>query len=89
MRRQFIDPRCSLAGLRVSEAVKKRVLYLDLFKTILVYGMVLAHVIQLIGNNIAPLRAANGISIVVNLITFSGFMLAFGIGIGSSKISAE
>ncbi len=71
----------------MSEAVKKRVLYLDLFKTILVYGMVLAHVIQLIGNNIAPLRAANGISIVVNLITFSGFMLAFGIGIGSSKLN--
>ena len=71
----------------VSKAGRKRILYLDLFKTILVYGMVLAHVIQLIGNNITPLPAANGISFIVNLITFSGFMLAFGIGIGSSELN--
>jgi hypothetical protein len=64
--------------------VKKRILYLDLFKTMLVYGMVLAHVIQLIGNKITPMLAANGISFIVNLTTFSGFMMAFGIGVGSS-----
>jgi surface polysaccharide O-acyltransferase-like enzyme len=64
-----------------------RAIYLDLFKTLLIYGMVTAHVIQLLG-----LRLGDGaarFSDFVNLISFSGYMLAFGIGIGLSKASRQ
>lgn len=57
--------------------------YLDLFKTLLIYGMVTAHVIQLLGLRLGPGAAA--FSDYVNLISFSGFMLAFGLGIGLSR----
>ena len=59
-----------------------RAAWLDLFKTLLVYGMIAAHVLQLL--TFGPSRTATALSEVVNLITFSGFMLAFGLGIGLS-----
>jgi len=58
--------------------------YLDLLKTMLVLGMILAHVIQLVGVRVRPMPTANGICDFVNLITFSGFLFAFGIGLGLS-----
>ncbi|HZY68063.1 MAG TPA: hypothetical protein VFE52_05720, partial [Devosia sp.] len=56
---------------------------LDLFKTMLVWGMITAHCIQLL--SFRPKPAAIVISDVVNLITFSGFMFAFGWGLGLSR----
>lgn len=58
----------------------ERVQFLDAFKTLLVLGMVVAHVIQLLGRGLgAP---AGQYSEFINLMSFSGFMLAFGIGVG-------
>jgi hypothetical protein len=57
--------------------------YLDLFKTILTVGMIFAHVIQLA--DAVPGQVAHALSVYVNLVTFSGFMLAFGMGIGLSR----
>lgn len=56
---------------------------LDLFKTMLVWGMITAHCIQLLA--FRPKPAAMAISDVVNLITFSGFLFAFGWGLGLSR----
>ncbi len=56
---------------------------LDLFKTMLVWGMITAHCIQLLA--FRPKPAALAISDVVNLVTFSGFMFAFGWGLGLSR----
>ena len=56
---------------------------LDLFKTMLVWGMITAHCIQLLA--FRPKPAAMAISEVINLITFSGFMFAFGWGLGLSR----
>lgn len=53
---------------------------LDLLKTLLVAGMISAHVVQLIAEE--PPRAARVWSDYINLVTFSGFLLAFGIGAG-------
>ena len=64
-----------------------RAAYLDLFKTLLIYGMVTAHVIQLLGWRLGD--GATRFSDFVNLISFSGYMLAFGIGIGLSKSSRQ
>jgi len=66
-----------------------RAQYLDLLKTLLVVGMVLAHVIQLIGIRVRPIPFSNGFSDFINLVTFSGFMLAFGIGVGLSRGGAR
>ena len=63
-------------------AVAGRALSLDLLKTLLVVGMISAHVIQLVTEE--PPRWAWIWSDVVNLVTFSGFMLAFGLGVGLS-----
>ncbi len=60
-----------------------RAVELDLFKTLLVWGMITAHCIQLL--SFRPRPAAVAISDVVNLITFSGFMFAFGWGVGLSR----
>lgn len=60
---------------------------LDLFKTILVWGMITAHCIQLLA--FRPKPAAMVASDVVNLITFSGFMFAFGWGLGLSRGSPK
>jgi hypothetical protein len=60
-----------------------RALYLDLFKTLLVWGMISAHVIQLLGFRLGA--GADNFSTYINLISFSGYMLAFGLGIGLSR----
>lgn len=59
---------------------KPRASELDLFKTMLVVGMVAIHVFQLLGRSMPGWvdRLAEGI----NLITFSGFLFAMGIGVG-------
>jgi len=67
----------------MSSASGSRAPWLDLFKVLLVWGMVTAHVIQLLGFRLGPV--ADGFSTFINLLTFSGFMLAFGIGIGLSR----
>jgi hypothetical protein len=53
-----------------------RAAYLDLFKTVLTVGMIFAHVVQLA--DVAPGLIEHAFSVYINLITFSGFMLAFG-----------
>jgi len=55
---------------------------LDLLKTLLVAGMVSAHVVQLISEE--PPEAAWRWSEFINLVTFSGFLLSFGLGVGMS-----
>jgi hypothetical protein len=62
---------------------KVRAPYLDLFKTILAVGMIFAHSIQLVDGTPRPLEYL--VSFYVNLVTFSGLMFAFGIGIGLSR----
>ena len=49
---------------------------LDIFKGLLVFGMILAHVIQILGDRNNYLLTA--ISNYINLISFSGFLFAFG-----------
>ena len=56
-----------------------RDLSLDAFKGLLVLGMISAHVIQFLA---APNAALNVVSIVINLISFSGFLFAFGYATG-------
>jgi len=55
---------------------------LDLLKTLLVWGMIAAHCIQLLA--VRPKPPALAISDFINLVTFSGFMFAFGLGVGLS-----
>lgn len=62
---------------------KGRAAYLDLLKAILTVGMLFVHLVQLTDSTPAPLAILA--SLYLNLITFSGFMLAFGIGIGLSQ----
>ncbi|RYE43471.1 MAG: hypothetical protein EOP24_28130 [Hyphomicrobiales bacterium] len=56
---------------------------LDLLKTLLVVGMVGAHVIQLITFHARPEAAI--FAEYANLVSFSGFLFAFGIGLGLPK----
>jgi surface polysaccharide O-acyltransferase-like enzyme len=63
-------------------AASGRALPPDLLKTLLVGGMISAHVIQLITEDPGPRALAW--SDYVNLVTFSGFLLAFGLGVGLS-----
>lgn len=49
---------------------------IDFMKTILVFGMIEAHVIQFLGDKLNKLQYIN--STFINLITFSGFMFCFG-----------
>lgn len=56
---------------------------LDLLKTVLVIGMIGAHVIQLI--TFRPKPDAAMFAEYANLVSFSGFMFAFGIGLGLPK----
>ncbi len=60
---------------------------LDLFKTLLVIGMIFAHVVQLA--DLSPGRAEQDLALYANLVTFSGFMLAFGLGVGRAGVSAR
>ncbi len=59
-----------------------RAAWLDLFKTALIWGMVTTHMVQLI--TFGPPRWLAGFTEFINLVTFSGFMLAFGLGVGIS-----
>ncbi len=56
---------------------------LDFLKTVLVAGMISAHVVQLVTEE--PPEWAWRWSDTVNLVTFSGFLLAFGLGVGLSR----
>lgn len=56
---------------------------LDLFKTLLVIGMIATHVIQLVGRQLPDWT--DRFAEMVNLVTFSGFMLAFGLGLGLAR----
>jgi hypothetical protein len=67
----------------MAKQLAERALWLDLFKVLLIWGMVSAHVIQLLGFRLGA--GADAFSTVINLLTFSGFMLAFGIGVGLSR----
>lgn len=69
-----------------SDTANTRAAFLDLFKTILTVGMIFAHVIQLA--DAMPGQVAHALSIYTNLITFSGFMFAFGMGVGLSRRTA-
>jgi len=59
-----------------------RLAELDLFKAMLVAGMVATHVIQLVSRSL-PVWTER-FAEFVNLVTFSGFLLAMGIGLGLS-----
>ncbi|MCJ2058263.1 hypothetical protein MKL09_17100 [Methylobacterium sp. J-048] len=60
---------------------------LDAFKTLLVVGMILAHVVQIVQ---APIDTLAGcLSNLVNLISFSGFLFAFGWGTALSCCTAR
>lgn len=65
-----------------ASAAPGRAAPLDLLKTVLVAGMISAHVVQLVSD--APGRGWLIWSDFVNLVTFSGFLLAFGLGVGLS-----
>ncbi|WP_439601052.1 hypothetical protein [Devosia sp.] len=56
---------------------------LDLLKTLLVIGMVGAHVVQLI--TFRPRPEAAMFAEYANLVSFSGFLFAFGVGLGLPK----
>jgi len=70
-------PEASFAGGRAD--------WLDVLKVLLVAGMICAHCIQLLMVRPAPAEAV--LSNFINIVTFSGFMLAFGIGVGLSRRS--
>lgn len=53
---------------------------LDLFKTLLVVGMVATHVFQLLARSMPGW--VDGFADFINLITFSGFLFAMGMGVG-------
>lgn len=72
-----------MAGLNSTPSPSERSQDLDLFKTLLVIGMVGAHVVQLI--TFRPRPEAAIFAEYANLISFSGFMFAFGIGLGLPK----
>jgi hypothetical protein len=55
-----------------------RCVELDVFKTFLVVGMVFAHVVQIVQSPIDGFTA--GLSNVINLVSFPGFLFAFGWG---------
>jgi hypothetical protein len=62
---------------------RERCLDLDVFKTLLVVGMIFAHVVEIVQ---APGDAlAGGLSNVINLISFSGFLFAFAWGTALSR----
>lgn len=64
-------------------APRARLTELDLFKSLLVVGMVAAHVLQLLGRSMPGWT--DGFSEFINLVTFSGFLLAMGIGLGLAR----
>lgn len=72
-----------MAGPNSMPSPTNRAADLDLLKTLLVVGMIGAHVIQLITFRAKPEAAI--FAEYINLVTFSGFLFAFGIGLGLPK----
>ena len=72
-----------MAGPNSMPSQNRRAADLDLMKTLWVVGRIGAHVIQLITFRARPEAAI--FAEYINLVTFSGFMFAFGIGIGLPK----
>lgn len=72
-----------MAGPSSMPSPTKRATDLDLLKTLLVVGMIGAHVVQLI--TFRPRPEATMFAEYANLVSFSGFMFAFGIGLGLPK----
>jgi hypothetical protein len=64
-----------------------RLAELDLFKSLLVVGMVATHVLQLLGRSMPGWTDRFGE--FINLVTFSGFLLALGIGLGLARQGAR
>jgi len=60
---------------------------LDMFKTILAWGMILGHVILLTSEQLGPFADATWN--YINLTSFSGFLFAFGFGVGMGRGSAR
>lgn len=56
---------------------------LDLFKSLLVVGMIATHVLQLLGQSMP--EWTDRFAEFVNLVTFSGFLLAMGMGLGLAR----
>ena len=56
---------------------------LDLFKSLLVVGMIATHVLQLLSRQMPPWT--DRFAEFINLVTFSGFLLAMGIGLGLAR----
>ena len=72
----------SIRNVRTDRCVE-----LDVFKTFLVLGMVFAHVVQIVQAPIDGFTA--GLSNVINLVSFSGFLFAFGWGTALSARSGR
>jgi len=72
-----------MAGPNSMPSQNNRAADLDLLKTLLVVGMVGAHVVQLITFRAKPEAAI--FAEYANLVSFSGFLFAFGIGLGLPK----
>ena len=69
--------------MKTSNQTLTRLADLDLLKTLLVIGMIGAHVVQLITFRAKPEAAM--FAEYANLVSFSGFLFAFGIGLGLPK----
>lgn len=65
---------------------KERDRTIDIMKVLLVIGMILAHCIQLIGQ---PMFITNVLSILINLITFSGFLFCFGYAVSIAYLDKD
>jgi hypothetical protein len=72
-----------MAGLNSIPSRNSRAADLDLLKTVLVVGMIGAHVVQLI--TFGPKPEAKIFAEYANLVSFSGFLFAFGVGLGLPK----
>lgn len=63
---------------QIVKKINSRNVELDMFKILLVVGMIAAHVFQLLYNGDMFSRVVGKFSLFINAITFSGFLLAFG-----------
>ncbi|MDB5538989.1 MAG: hypothetical protein JWQ89_716 [Devosia sp.] len=72
-----------MAGPNSMPSPTSRAADLDLMKTVLVVGMIGAHVVQLITFRAKPEAAM--FAEYANLVSFSGFLFTFGIGLGLPK----
>lgn len=57
---------------------QQRNIELDMFKILLVLGMIIAHIFQLLHDGFMFKRIISYFSIYINAVTFSGFLFAFG-----------